>query len=90
MFYAYMLDTLTLLISICGFVFWFFIQRLVKKRKVEMGVQIEKGIIISMLVLNIIVFLIYFFTQEYIAKNLIIIRKCRDDFGPQSSNPFDY
>ncbi len=85
-----MLDTLTLLISICGFVFWFFIQRLVKKRKVEMGVQIERGIIISMLVLNIVVFLIYFFTQEYLGKNLFIIRKCRDEFGPESSNPWDY
>ncbi len=85
-----MLDTLTLLISICGFVFWFFIQRLVKKRKVEMGVQIERGIIISMLVLNIVVFLIYFFTQEYLAKNLYIIRKCKDEFGPESSSPWDY
>lgn len=90
MFYAYMLDTLTLLLSICGFVFWFFIQRLVKKRKVEMGVQIERGIIISMLLLNIVVFLTYFFTQEYIAENILSIRKCRDDFDSQSQNPFDY
>jgi len=55
-----------------------------------MGVQIERGIIISMLLLNIVVFLTYFFTQEYIAENMFSIRKCRDDFGPQSQNPFDY
>lgn len=55
-----------------------------------MGVQIERGIIISMLLLNIVVFLTYFFTQEYIGKNMLSIRKCRDDFDSQSQNPFDY
>jgi len=61
MFEAYILDILTLFISIAGFGFWFMTHRLVKKRKVETGIHLEKGIVISMIVLNVILFLLYIF-----------------------------
>lgn len=69
MFTAYLIDIMTLLISVAGFVFWFLTQRMLKRRKVELGLYLEKVIVLSIIAINVLFLLIYFFSENYISNN---------------------
>ena len=74
------MHVLTLMVSFFGFAFWFLTHKLVKKRRVDLALKLEKLTVYAILALNIIIFIIYFFGTRYISDNLYSIRKCKDDF----------
>jgi hypothetical protein len=71
---------MTLMISGAGFLFWFLTQRMLKRRQVELGVFLEKVIVVSIIAINVLFLLIYFFSEGYISSNAYHIRKCREEF----------
>jgi large-conductance mechanosensitive channel len=83
---AYLIDIMTLMISGAGFLFWFLTQRMLKRRQVELGVFLEKVIVFSIILINVLFLLIYFFSESYISTNMYHIRKCRDDFNEDSKH----
>lgn len=83
-FPAYLIDIMTLLISGSGFLFWFLTQKMLKRRQVELGIYLEKVIVVSIIANNVLFLLIYYFSEGYISTNMYHIRKCRDDFDANS------
>lgn len=70
------LHVLTLCLAIFGFGFWFFTHRFVDKRNVKLGYKMEQGVIVSVAIIDVMLFLIYFFGQSYIGETIETMKKC--------------